>query len=114
MEANRWKILAITSIGVFMASLDMFIVNIAFPEIEADFSGADLSELSWILNAYAIVFAALIVPAGRMADRIGRKRVFIAGLTLFDMLKAIDKTMVIGAIRVTAKSGGRSGDWSAE
>ena len=58
MEANRWKILAITSIGVFMASLDMFIVNIAFPEIAADFSGADLSELSWILNAYAIVVAA--------------------------------------------------------
>ncbi len=40
--------------------------------------------------------------------------VSVAGLTLFDMLKAIDKTMVIGAIRVTAKSGGRSGDWSAE
>ena len=83
MEEQRWKILAITSIGVFMASLDMFIVNIAFPEIALDFSGASLSELSWILNAYAIVFAALIVPAGRMADRVGRKRVFVAGLAVF-------------------------------
>ena len=80
---RRWKILAVTSIGVFVASLDLFIVNIAFPDIALDFDGTSLAGLSWILNAYAIVFAALLVPAGRMADRIGRKRVFVTGLGAF-------------------------------
>ena len=80
---RRWRVLAITSVGVFMASLDLFIVNIAFPDIQADFAGASLADLSWVLNAYAIVFAALLVPAGRVADRIGRKRVFVAGLLTF-------------------------------
>jgi MFS family permease len=80
---KRWQILFITSLGVFIASLDLFIVNIAFPAIAADFSGASLSQLSWILNAYAIVLAALLVPAGRIADRIGRKRIFLLGLAAF-------------------------------
>jgi EmrB/QacA subfamily drug resistance transporter len=80
---QRWKVLLITSVGLFMASLDLFIVNIAFPDLAADFDGASLPSLSWVLNAYAIVFAALLVPAGRIADRVGRKRVFVAGLLLF-------------------------------
>ncbi len=80
---QRWKVLLITSVGLFMASLDLFIVNIAFPDLAKDFHEASLSNLSWVLNAYAIVFAALLVPAGRIADRVGRKRVFILGLLLF-------------------------------
>jgi EmrB/QacA subfamily drug resistance transporter len=87
--AQRWKVLLITSIGLFMASLDLFIVNIAFPDLARDFHGASLPSLSWILNAYAIVFAALLVPAGRIADRVGRKRVFIAGLTTFATASAL-------------------------
>ena len=75
---KRWKVLMITSVGLFMASLDLFIVNIAFPDLAAEFPGTPLPSLSWVLNAYAIVFAALLVPAGRIADRVGRKRVFIA------------------------------------
>src|SRR3954451_1830112 len=66
-----------------MASLDLFIVNIAFPDIRADFHGASLASLSWVLSAYAIVFAALMVPAGRWADAYGRRRVFPAGLDVF-------------------------------
>jgi len=80
---QRWKVLLITSVGLFMASLDLFIVNIAFPDLARDFDGASLPSLSWVLNAYAIVFAALLVPAGRIADRVGRKRVFILGLLVF-------------------------------
>jgi EmrB/QacA subfamily drug resistance transporter len=86
---QKWKVLTITSVGLFMASLDLFIVNIAFPDMAADFGGASLSSLSWVLNAYAIVFAALLVPAGRIADKIGRKRVFIAGLLLFSFASAL-------------------------
>jgi EmrB/QacA subfamily drug resistance transporter len=86
---KRWKVLLITSIGLFMASLDLFIVNLAFPSISADFGDASLSSLSWVLNAYAIVYAALLVPAGRIADRVGRKRVFLAGLVLFAIASAL-------------------------
>ncbi len=86
---QRWKVLTITSVGLFMASLDLFIVNIAFPDLAREFNGASLSSLSWVLNAYAIVFAALLVPAGRIADRVGRKRVFISGLLLFALASAL-------------------------
>jgi EmrB/QacA subfamily drug resistance transporter len=87
--AHRWKVLAVTSIGLFMASLDLFIVNIAFPDLSSSFGNASLSSLSWVLNGYAIVFAALLVPAGRIADRIGRKRVFVGGLLLFSAASAL-------------------------
>jgi EmrB/QacA subfamily drug resistance transporter len=87
--AHRWKVLAVTSIGLFMASLDLFIVNIAFPDLSSSFGNASLSSLSWVLNGYAIVFAALLVPAGRIADRVGRKRVFIIGLLTFSLASAL-------------------------
>jgi EmrB/QacA subfamily drug resistance transporter len=87
--ARRWRVLIVVSAAVFMASLDLFIVNIAFPDIERDFGGTSLGSLSWILNAYAIVFAALLVPAGRTADRLGRKRAFVAGLVLFTSASAL-------------------------
>ncbi|HVC06905.1 MAG TPA: DHA2 family efflux MFS transporter permease subunit [Solirubrobacterales bacterium] len=107
---QRWKVLTITSVGLFMASLDLFIVNIAFPSMAVNFGGASLSSLSWVLNAYAIVFAALLVPAGRIADRVGRKRVFIAGLLLFSSASALCAVapsipFLVGA-RVLQASGG--------
>src|SRR4051794_20829097 len=87
--ARRWKVLAVVSTAVFMSSLDLFIVNIAFPDIRSDFPGTSLAGLSWILNAYAIVFAALLVPAGRSADRLGRRRSFLAGVALFTFASAL-------------------------
>ena len=87
--AHRWRVLIIVSAAVFMSSLDLFIVNIAFPDIGRDFGGTSLASLSWILNAYAIVFAALLVPAGRSADRLGRKRSFVTGLSLFTVASAL-------------------------
>ena len=69
--------------GVFLSSLDLFIVNIAFPSISTSFHGQSLSALSWVLSAYTIVFAAALVPAGRWADRAGRKKAFLIGLTVF-------------------------------
>ena len=78
-------VLAIASLAAFMASLDVFIVNVAFDAIGADFHGATLSQLSWVLSAYAISYAALLVPAGRIADRYGRKGGFLLGLALFTL-----------------------------
>jgi EmrB/QacA subfamily drug resistance transporter len=107
---QRWKVLTITSVGLFMASLDLFIVNIAFPDMARDFAGASLPDLSWVLNAYAIVFAALLVPAGRIADRVGRKRVFVSGLLLFaaaSTLCALAPSLdVLIAARVLQAAGG--------
>lgn len=82
-------VLTILSAAAFMASLDIFIVNVAFDAIGADFAGATLSQLSWVLNAYAIVYAALLIPAGRIADRYGRKGGFLLGLAVFTVASAL-------------------------
>jgi EmrB/QacA subfamily drug resistance transporter len=76
-------VVSVLSLAVFMSSLDLFIVNLAFPYIGRQYSGTSLSSLSWVLNGYTIVFAAVLVPAGRWADRVGRLRVLIAGLVAF-------------------------------
>src|SRR5581483_11167838 len=80
---RKWKVSLVVLAGVFMSSLDLFIVNIAFPAISKHFGSASVSTLSWVLSAYAIVFAALLVPAGRWADAFGRKRAFLLGLAIF-------------------------------
>jgi EmrB/QacA subfamily drug resistance transporter len=80
---GRWRAFAVVAIAVFISILDLFIVNIAFPDLRRDFPGTGLSGLSWVLNGYAIVFAALLVPFGKLGDVVGRKRVFQAGLLTF-------------------------------
>src|SRR6516165_6414934 len=82
-------IVGILALAVFMSSLDLFIVNLAFPYIARDYHGTGLGSLSWILNAYTIVFAAVLVPAGRWADRVGRRRIFAAGLIGFTIGSAL-------------------------
>jgi EmrB/QacA subfamily drug resistance transporter len=86
--SRKWRVSLIVSAGVFMSSLDLFIVNIAVPSIARHFGGASLSSLSWVLSGYAIVFAALLVPAGRWADAFGRKRAFLLGLAVFVLASA--------------------------
>jgi MFS family permease len=76
-------LLAILSGAPFVASLDLFVVNVAFGDIAKSYPGHSLGEFSWILNSYAIVYAALLIPLGRWADRIGHKRAFIAGRSMF-------------------------------
>src|SRR3712207_838323 len=83
VPARAWRVLAVTALAVFMSFLDVTIVNIAFPDLRADFSSTDLATLSWVLNGYGIVFAAALVPPGRWADRLGRRRVFLAGVLVF-------------------------------
>ena len=76
-------VLAVLSLAAFMSSLDLFIVNVAFADIQHSFGEASLTDLSWVLNGYAILFAALLVPLGRLADRFGRKAGFLLGVALF-------------------------------
>ncbi len=86
---HRYRVLVIVSVATFVASLDLFIVNIAFPSIQRDFAGTSDATLSWVLSGYAIVTAALLVPAGRIADLLGRKRLFVAGLVTFVFASAL-------------------------
>ena len=78
--------------AAFLAGVDLFIVNVAFDEIGHDFASSaappSLSQLSWILNAYAVIFAALLVPMGRLTDRYGRKGGFVLGIALFTAASA--------------------------
>jgi EmrB/QacA subfamily drug resistance transporter len=82
------RTLLVVSAAAFLSSLDLFIVNIAFPAIRADFPGSDLGQMSWVLNGYTVVFAAFLAVAGRLADRFGHKRVFLAGLGVFTVASA--------------------------
>lgn len=82
------KTLAVLCFATFMASLDLVVVNVAFPAIGKDFPGTSLAALSWVLNGYAIVFAAVLVPAGRLADRYGRRSGLLLGFAIFTVASA--------------------------
>ena len=84
-ERNPWVVLGSTSLAVFAVFLDTTILFVAFPSISAQFSSASPSSLSWILNAYTIVFAALLIPFGRLADRLGRRRTFLTAAVAFTL-----------------------------
>ncbi|WP_318307037.1 MFS transporter [Amycolatopsis solani] len=81
-------VLLVVSTAAFLASLDTFIVTVAFPGIRAAFPGDGLAALSWVLNGYTVLFAACLAPAGRLADRYGRKRLFLAGVAVFTLASA--------------------------
>jgi EmrB/QacA subfamily drug resistance transporter len=78
-----WPVFAVASIAVFLVSLDGTVLFAAFGALRSGFPGSTAADLSWVLNAYTVVYAALLVPAGRLADALGRKRVFELGLLLF-------------------------------
>jgi EmrB/QacA subfamily drug resistance transporter len=88
VASSPGAVLGVLSLAAFMASLDLFIVNVAFRAIQLDVGGASLSDVSWVLNAYAVVYAALLVPLGRLADRYGRKAGFLLGLGVFTLASA--------------------------
>lgn len=80
---RAWLVLAVTSVAVFMSLLDVTIVNIAFPDLRADLSTTPVPVLSWVINGYAIAFAAALIPLGRLADQVGHRRLFLAGVVVF-------------------------------
>jgi EmrB/QacA subfamily drug resistance transporter len=86
---QRNLVFAVTALGAFMASLDLSIVNVAFPSLLRSFPADSTAALAWVITAYAIVYAALLVTAGRTADRLGRRRVFFVGLAVFTAASAL-------------------------
>jgi EmrB/QacA subfamily drug resistance transporter len=87
-QASPRQVLIIVCAGVVLASLDLFIVNVALPQIARDLKAPNLSELSWVLNGYAIVYASLLVFFGRLADRYRRDRAFLLGVAVFTVASA--------------------------
>jgi EmrB/QacA subfamily drug resistance transporter len=79
---NRWWTLAMVAIGTFMLLLDITIVNVALPAIQKDLH-ASFSDLQWVVDAYALTLASLLLVSGSLADIVGRRRVFVIGLVLF-------------------------------
>ncbi len=106
-RVSSGAVLGIASFGAFLAFLDATIVNVAFPSIRESFPDSTISNLSWILNAYNIVFAAFLVPFGRMTDLIGRRRTFVWGVLIFTVASVVcalspSVTFLIGARVVQA------------
>jgi len=81
-------VLIIVTAGVVLASLDLFVVNVALPQIARDLGTSNLGELSWVLNGYAIVYASLLVFFGRLADRYRRDLGFGIGVAVFTAASA--------------------------
>jgi EmrB/QacA subfamily drug resistance transporter len=79
---RRWAALAVLCVSLLMVNLDVTVVNVALPTLVRDLHATD-TELQWIVDAYVMVFAGLLLVAGSLADRIGRKRTFLAGLAAF-------------------------------
>jgi EmrB/QacA subfamily drug resistance transporter len=82
--ARKWWTLAVVSVATFMLLLDITVVNTALPAIEEDLD-ATFTDLQWVIDAYALSLAALVLTAGSLADRLGRRRVFAAGLAIFSV-----------------------------
>ena len=95
-EANNLRrtrlIFLSTALGAFLVTANVSTMNVAFPDLEQTFPDTDRGTLTWVLNAYTISFAALLIPAGRLADRFGRRNMFIAGLSLFAL-----SSLLVGA-----------------
>lgn len=82
-QASPWPAFWIASSAVFLVSLDSTMLFAAFDALRQSFTGSSTAALSWVLNAYTVVYAAMLIPAGGLADAHGRKRVFQLGLTVF-------------------------------
>ncbi|MGW6568408.1 MFS transporter [Streptomyces sp. NPDC054975] len=77
------SLLLLASGASFLAVLDVTVVNLAMPDLREDFTSAAFKDLSWVITIYAIIFAALLAPAGRLADALGRRSLFLAGISIF-------------------------------
>src|SRR5438874_12765027 len=82
VRASANAVLAVVAVAQFMVVLDATIVNVALPTIQRDVGFSEQS-LSWVLNAYTLIFGGFLLLGGRLADRLGRRRLFVAGIVLF-------------------------------
>src|SRR5258708_25219056 len=103
-RANKWAVLAIVAIGVFMATLDSSIVNIRLPAIANYFGTALTGAVEWVIIAYLVVIAGVLLTVGRLADMIGRKPIWVAGLIIFTTGSAICGASVSLGMLIAARA----------
>src|SRR5215471_17641407 len=96
-------VLALTSISFFMVSLDALVVVTALPAIHRSVGGS-IATLEWAVNAYGLTFAAGIVTAAALGDRLGRRRVYVAGLALFTVASALCAVAPNSGLLITARA----------
>ncbi|HXZ06077.1 MAG TPA: MFS transporter, partial [Ktedonobacteraceae bacterium] len=103
-HANKWAVLAILAIGIFMATLDTSIVNISLPTIAHYFHVPLNGAIEWVIIAYLVVIAGVLLTTGRLADMIGRKPIWIAGLIIFTTGSAICGASVSLGMLIAARA----------
>ena len=101
-DSRRWIALVVLCAGMLMIVLDQTIVNVALPSIQRDL-GFSQSSLAWVINAYLIAFGGLLLLAGRLGDLVGRKRVFLTGITLFTLASILCGASQDQAVLVIAR-----------
>lgn len=108
-DGSPGVVLLVVCTGVVLASLDLFVVNVALPEMADDFDGSSLADLSWVINAYAIAYAALLLVFGRLAERRRRDLGFLIGVAVFTAASAAcalaDSLAMLVAFRVVQAAG---------
>src|SRR5256885_15357175 len=88
-RANKWVVLALSGTAAFMTTLDSSIVNIGLPSIARSFGVPLSGSIEWVMIGYLVVIAAVLLTFGRLADMLGRKPLFLAGLTVFTVRSAL-------------------------
>jgi EmrB/QacA subfamily drug resistance transporter len=101
-ERDRWIALVVLCAGFLMIILDQTIVNVALPSIQSDL-GFSQSSLAWVVNAYLIAFGGLLLLAGRLGDLLGRKRIFLTGLTIFTLASLLCGVAQTQAMLIVAR-----------
>ena len=101
-DRARWIALYVLCVGFLMIILDSAIVNVALPAIQDDL-GFSQSDLAWVVNAYLIAFGGLLLLAGRLGDLIGRRRMFLAGLTVFTIASLVCGTAESQGVLIGAR-----------
>ena len=103
IPARAWQTLFITSVSLFLVAMDVTIVSVALPGITASFDETAKTTLAWVFTAYNITFAALLLLAGKLGDRWGRKRTFLWGLVLFAVASLIAAIAPVAGVLIGAR-----------
>jgi EmrB/QacA subfamily drug resistance transporter len=101
-DPKRWRALAVSLVASFMSLLDVSIVNVALPSIERGL-GASAATVQWVVSGYALAFGLALVPAGRLGDTLGRRRMFLIGLSAFVVTSALSGAAPTTGLLITAR-----------
>src|SRR5690349_21892394 len=100
---SKWLVLAVVGAAFFMTILDVAIVNVAIPSIQKDLHIAE-STVQWVITAYAITFGGFLLLGGRMADLLGRRRIFVVGLVLFTLASLVCGLASTAGVLIAARA----------